>query len=137
MIQGQASSHLQIRVILYHVELNTYSTFSRLNTRFTSPQTCHMLPLDHVKHKSNSGTIQTWILTFKTCSMQANIWNARSNATYKFMSLLPLLVCIFYSCLSYPLTMSFHLFAPPILLSLWISLPLCQQLAQKVSSNYR
>ena len=58
MIQGQASSHLQIRVILYHVELNTYSSFSRSNTRFTSPQTCHILPLDQVKHRSNSGTIQ-------------------------------------------------------------------------------
>jgi hypothetical protein len=47
-----------IRVILYHVELNTYSSFSRSNTRFTSPQTCYMLPLDQVKHRSNSGTIQ-------------------------------------------------------------------------------
>jgi hypothetical protein len=44
--------------ILYHVKLNTYSSFSRLNTRFTSPQTCHMLPLDQFKHRSNSGTIQ-------------------------------------------------------------------------------
>ena len=43
---------------LDHVELNTYSSFARLNTRFTSPQTCHMLPLDHFKHTSNSGTIQ-------------------------------------------------------------------------------
>ena len=51
-------SHLQIRVILYHAELNTYCSFSRSNTRFTSPQTCHMLPLDHFKHTSNSGTIQ-------------------------------------------------------------------------------
>ena len=40
------------------VELNTYSSFSRLNIRFTSPQICHMLPLDHFKHTSNSGTIQ-------------------------------------------------------------------------------
>ena len=59
LIQGQVSSHLISRVILYHVELNTYSSFSRSNTRFTSPQTCHMLPLDQVKHISNSGTIQT------------------------------------------------------------------------------
>jgi hypothetical protein len=58
LIQGQASSHLQMRVIMHHVELNTYSLFSRSNTRFTSPQTCHMLPLDHIKHGSNSGTIQ-------------------------------------------------------------------------------
>ena len=58
LIQEQASSHLQIRVIMHHVELNTYSSFSRLNIRFTSPQTYHMLPLDHFKHTSNSGTIQ-------------------------------------------------------------------------------
>jgi hypothetical protein len=43
---------------LDHVELNTYSSLSRSNTRFTSPQTCYMLPLDQVKHRSNSGTIQ-------------------------------------------------------------------------------
>ena len=43
---------------LDHVELNTYSSSSRSNTRFTNPQTCHMLPLDHFKHKINSGTIQ-------------------------------------------------------------------------------
>ena len=34
-------------------------------------------------------TTQAWILKFKTCAMQANIWNAHSNASYKFMSLLP------------------------------------------------
>jgi hypothetical protein len=43
---------------LAHVELNTFSSLSRFNTRFTSPQTCHMPPLDHFKHRSNSGTIQ-------------------------------------------------------------------------------
>ena len=59
MIQGQASSHLISRVILYHVELNTYSSFYRSNTRFTSPQICHMLPLDQVKHRNNSGTKHT------------------------------------------------------------------------------
>jgi hypothetical protein len=58
LIQGQASSYLQMRVIMHHVELNTYISLSRSNTRFTSPQTCHMLPLDHFKHTSNSGTIQ-------------------------------------------------------------------------------
>jgi hypothetical protein len=47
-----------VTVIMHHVELNTYSSFSRLNSRFTRPQTCHMLPLDHFKHTSNSGTIQ-------------------------------------------------------------------------------
>ena len=57
---------------LDHVELNTYSSFSRLNIRFTSPQTCHMLPLDHFKHTSNSGTYKHQIhLIFinepKTC----------------------------------------------------------------------
>ena len=40
---------------LDNVELNSLNSFSRLNTRFTSPQTCHMLPLDQVKHRSNSG----------------------------------------------------------------------------------
>jgi hypothetical protein len=35
--------------------LNTFSSFSRSNTRFTSPQTSYMLPLDHIKHRSNSG----------------------------------------------------------------------------------
>ena len=72
-------------------------------------------------------TTQAWIQNLTTCAMQANICNAHSNATYKFMSLLPLLVYNF----DWSLTMSFHLFAPSILLSLWISLPLCQQLAQK------
>ena len=43
---------------LDNVELNTYSSFSRLNATFTSPQTCHMLPLDQVNHISDSGTIQ-------------------------------------------------------------------------------
>jgi hypothetical protein len=43
---------------LVHVELNPLSTLARLNTRIASPQTCHMLPLDHIKHRSNSGTIQ-------------------------------------------------------------------------------
>ena len=32
------------------------------------------------------------ILNFKTYAMQANIWNAHSNASIKFMSLLPLFV---------------------------------------------
>ena len=43
-------------------------------------------------HHSNlqlAYTTQAWILKFKTCAMQANIWNAHLNATYKFMSLLP------------------------------------------------
>ena len=36
---------------------------------------------------------QAWMFKFNTCAMQANIWNAHSNASSKFMSLLPLLVC--------------------------------------------
>ena len=36
---------------------------------------------------------QAWMFKFNTCAMQANIWNVHSNAPYKFMSLLPLLVC--------------------------------------------
>ena len=43
---------------LDHVELNTYSSFSISNTRFRSPQTCHILPLNQVKHRGNRGTIQ-------------------------------------------------------------------------------
>jgi hypothetical protein len=43
---------------LAHVELNSFSSLARSNTRFTSPQTCHMLPLDQVNHISNSSTIQ-------------------------------------------------------------------------------
>ena len=39
-------------------------------------------------------TTQAWMWKFKTYVMQANIWNAHSNAPYKFMSLLPLLVCL-------------------------------------------
>ena len=44
------------------------------------------------------------ILKFRTYAMQANIWNAHSNAPYKFMSLLPLLVC---SKISFPLSYFF------------------------------
>ena len=36
---------------------------------------------------------QAWKGNLKTCAMQANICNAHTNATYKFMSLLLLLVC--------------------------------------------
>jgi hypothetical protein len=43
---------------LAHVELNHFVSFSKFNTRFISPQTCHMLPLDYVKYRSNSATIQ-------------------------------------------------------------------------------
>ena len=50
--------HTSFQGLSWHVELNTYSSFSRSNTRFTRPQTCHMLPLDQVKHRNNSGTIQ-------------------------------------------------------------------------------
>ena len=34
---------------------------------------------------------QAWIFEFRTYVMQVNIWNAHSNAPYKFMSLLPYL----------------------------------------------
>ena len=34
---------------------------------------------------------QAWMCKFNTCAMQANIWNAHTNAPYKFMSLLPYL----------------------------------------------
>ena len=47
-------------------------------------------------HHSNlqlAYTTQVWKLKFKTCAMQANIWNALLNAPIKFMSLAPLCVC--------------------------------------------
>jgi hypothetical protein len=66
---------------------NTYSSFSRSNTRFTSPQTNHMLPLDHFKHRGNSGTIQasnsfdfhewayrTWGMTWCTKQVLSKGW---------------------------------------------------------------
>jgi hypothetical protein len=46
-------------------------------------------------HHSNlqlAYTTQAWIGNVKTYGIKANICNAYSNATYKFMSLLPLLV---------------------------------------------
>ena len=62
-------------------------SFSRSNTRFTSPQICHMLPLDYFKHTSNSGTIQasnsfdfhewsyiTWGMTRCTKQVLSNGW---------------------------------------------------------------
>ena len=61
-------------------------------------------------HHSNlqlAYTTQACILKFKTCGMQENIWNAHSNATYKFMSLLPLLVCSNFNWSPY-----FHISAP-------------------------
>ena len=53
---------------------------------------------------------QAWMCKFSTCAMQANIWNAHSNAPYKFMSLLP------YLC-----AQNFN-WSP----SFVISLPICQ-----------
>ena len=47
LIQGQAFSHLiKYKGYLDHVELHIISSYSRSNTRLTSSQTCHMLPLD-------------------------------------------------------------------------------------------
>jgi hypothetical protein len=50
--------HTSFQGLSWPCELNTYSSFFKSNTRFTSPQTCHMLPLDQVKHRNNSGTIK-------------------------------------------------------------------------------
>ena len=69
-------------------------------------------------HHSNlqlAYTTQAWIGNLKTCAIQANICNAHTNATYKFMSFPP--TCVLQILID-PLTMSFHLFPPPILLSL-------------------
>ena len=65
---------------------------------------------------------QAWMFKFNTCAMQANIWNAHSNASSKFMSLLPLLVCS--KILIYPF--SFSLLSPYVIYQvyLYVSLPL-------------
>ena len=71
---------------------------------------------------------QAWILKFKTCAMQANIWNAHSNASTKFMSFHPLLMCskffidplplsylspyVNFSTLCYLFTIFVHYFSP-------------------------
>jgi hypothetical protein len=47
MVQSRSFSHLiKYKGYLDHVELHIMSLFTRFNTRFASPQTCHMLPLD-------------------------------------------------------------------------------------------
>ena len=74
-------------------------------------------------HHSNlqlAYSTQAWILKFKTYAMQANIWNAHSNATHKFMSLLPLHVYTFvwchFICFICLLPLSYYLceFSPPL-----------------------
>ena len=73
-------------------------------------------------HHSNlqlAYSTQAWILKFKTCAIQANIWNAHSKCNIQVYELAPP-TCVQF--LIDPLTISFHLFAPPILLSLWIYL---------------
>jgi hypothetical protein len=64
---------------------------------------------------------KVWIGILRTCAMQANICSAHSNATYKFMSLLPP-TCVLQILID-PLIMSFYLFISPITLSLWITSP--------------
>ena len=66
----------------------------------------HVSFLFHHSNLQLAYTTQAWILKFKTCAMQANIWNA----PYKFMSLLP-----------YLFAQNFN-WSP----SFVISLPLCQ-----------
>ena len=77
-------------------------------------------------------TTQAWIFEIKTHAMQANICNAHSNAPYKFMSLLPP-SCVLKILID-PLSPNVQ-YSP--ITHIFVSLPLCQQLAQKVSSNYR
>ena len=67
-------------------------------------------------------TAQALIFNLKTCAMQAYIWNAHSNATYKFISLLHLLVCsnLNWSLLSYLspyVKFSLSCFSPPIFMN--------------------
>ena len=62
-----------------------------------------------------SYTTQAWKLKFKTYVMQANIWNAHSNASIKFMSLLPLLMCLnLIDPLLYHFSFPMFNFSPPI-----------------------
>ena len=50
---------------MHHVELNTCSSFSRSNTRFTSPQTCHIIavPYKHQIHLIFLNEPKTWGMT--------------------------------------------------------------------------
>ena len=97
---------------------------------------------------------QAWMCKFNTCAMQASIWNAHSNAPYKFLSLLPLLVwskfklipflchisppmsnspCTSTFVISPPITYIFVSF-PPLLSFHYLctlSLPLCHQWPQR------
>ena len=66
--------------------------------------------------------------------MQANIWNAHSNAPYKFMSLLPLLVCLRFLIDPFPLSYysSYVKFSPCINITT-ISLPIFHYLCTLIS----
>ena len=69
---------------------------------------------------------QAWISKFKTYAMQANIWNAHSNASYKFMSLLPLFVCSKFQLIHFLLSyLSSYVKFSPYHLYLYFSSPLC------------
>lgn len=56
LIQEQAFSHI-LQWLSCSCWLNTYGHAYDLNTRFASPQTCHMPPLDQYIIESNSGAI--------------------------------------------------------------------------------
>lgn len=71
LIQEQAFSHI-LQWLSCSCWLNTYGHAYDLNTRFASPQTCHMPPLDQYIIESNSGAIHTsnsfdfsWMSLFK------------------------------------------------------------------------
>ena len=71
LIQEQAFSHI-LQWLSCSCWLNTYGHVYDLNTRFASPQTCHMPPLDQYIKENNSGAIHTsnsfdfsWMSLFK------------------------------------------------------------------------
>ena len=70
----------------------------KANTRGVTQGTSNYHPMHasfhFINHFLQSSIHHTSMdMEFKTCAMQANICTAHSNAAYKFMSLLPLLVC--------------------------------------------
>ena len=72
LIQEQAFSHI-LHWLSCSCWLNTYGHAYDLNTRFASPQTCHMPPLDQYIKENNSGAIHTsnlfdfsWMSLFKS-----------------------------------------------------------------------
>ena len=90
-------------VSLFHLYLYFSSPLSSMTTKTYNidSTTCkdlignenHLVISFHHSIVQLTFITQAWMFKFNTCAMQANIWNAHTNTPYKFMSLLPLLVC--------------------------------------------